>query len=184
MDLLITFARRTLVAIALLAAMQAGASAQSLTEHKVKSAYLFNFVKFVKWPPSAFQGAADPFIICTLGQNALDGTLEQIVQGKTVDVRPIVVRHVSSLTEAKGCHVLFVSGSELAKNASLLTTPNLHGILTVSEVDDPGDRLRKSAAITFVPDGNRIRFTISPKVAEKAGVEISSKLLSVAMGVD
>jgi hypothetical protein len=39
------------------------------TEHQVKAAYLYNFGKFVQWPPRTAAAKNDPFRICVLGQN-------------------------------------------------------------------------------------------------------------------
>jgi hypothetical protein len=59
----------------------------------------------------------------------------------------------------------------------------LPGVLTLTE----SNRLRKSersgAVITFVLDQNRVRFVIDIKAAEKAGLTICSKLLSLALEV-
>ena len=35
----------------------AGDASAALSEHRVKAVFLFNFSKFVEWPPSAFAAA-------------------------------------------------------------------------------------------------------------------------------
>jgi hypothetical protein len=159
-------------------------AADGLTEYRVKSAFLYNFLKFVKWPPGSFKTANDPVIICTVGQDPLKGTLDETIQGKRIDSHPVATKRISSPGEMKGCQVIFVAGEELPHAAAHFANSVPFGVLTVSEVSDPSDRLRHDAAITFIPDGNRIRFTVCPKVAEKSGVEISSKLLAIAVGVE
>ena len=52
---------------------------------QVKAAFLYNFAKFVEWPPHVFKTPADPIVICVLGQNPFGNALEDSVNGKTVD---------------------------------------------------------------------------------------------------
>jgi len=35
----------------------------------VKAAFLYNFAKFVEWPPGTFANSNDPITICIVGQN-------------------------------------------------------------------------------------------------------------------
>ena len=159
------------------------AQAESITEAQVKSAFLYNFAKFVKWPSTTFQSATDPFTICTAGRNPLDGALAQTIRDKQVDGRPMTMRSISNEAEMKGCQVLFIPGVELPHFSRFLSVMP-PGVLTVSDASEAPDHLRPLTAITFVPEATRIRFVISTKVAEKCGVEISSKLLSLATSVD
>ena len=53
-----------------------GVAADTLTEYRIKSAYLFNFTKFVEWPPRSFAGAEAPLTIGVLDE---DGATARIV---------------------------------------------------------------------------------------------------------
>src|SRR5207244_10853841 len=72
------------LALALAIGGLAGASAlgQPVDEYQVKAAFLFNFAKFVEWPPQAFPSASAPFSICVLGQNPFGRSLQEAVEGK------------------------------------------------------------------------------------------------------
>jgi hypothetical protein len=50
----------------------------------------------------------------------------------------------------------------------------------VSEVED---FLEQGGAVQFVPDGNKVRFEINLGAARRSGLNISSKLLSLARAV-
>jgi hypothetical protein len=147
------------------------------TEYQIKAAFLFNFAKFVEWPPAAFAEATSPMVIGVLGENPFGDDLEQTIRGKTINNRPLVIKEFRSPAEATNCHVLFISTSEKQRLPEILKS--LHGasVLTVGETD----RFTETGGmINFVAEGNKIRFQINEVAAKSAGLKISSKLLSLA----
>jgi len=54
-------------------------------EYQVKAAFLYNFAKFVEWPPGTFANSSDPIGICIVGQNPFGSTLEDMVKGKKIE---------------------------------------------------------------------------------------------------
>ena len=155
--------------------------ADALTESKVKSAFLYNFTKFVVWPAGAFSSPRQPFTICTLDGGNFQEVLEDTLNGKTVDGRPLRARKLANERDLSGCQVLFMSGAAWSKHRSLLSQPETPNLLTITE-SSPGGTA-SGAMITLVLDSNRVRFIIDDKAAEKAGLSISSKLLSLALQV-
>src|SRR5581483_8163273 len=75
-------------------------------EDEVKAAFLFNFAKFVDWPPQSFPTSDAPFTICVAG-NAFEGALERIIQGETLDKRPLLVRLVPTGNDVRACQILY-----------------------------------------------------------------------------
>jgi hypothetical protein len=146
-------------------------------EYEIKAAFLFNFARFVEWPPGVFSGPRDPIHLCLLGSVPLDEGLEQVVQGKTIGGRELQVEHLYEPALIKGCQILFVSGTQQQFEAELRNGGNSPGILTVGESDDFA---RAGGVINFVLQGKRINFEINVDAADRAGLKISSKLLSLA----
>lgn len=159
-------------------------AAETLTEAKVKSAFLYNFAKFVKWPSDTLPGPAAPFTFCTYGDNPLGGTLDDVLQGKTIDDRPLLSRHLQRANDARGCQVLFVSGTADRADLKYLANLRLPGLLIVSEADEKKDISKDAAMITFVLESNRVRFVIDTRAAGQSGLVVSSKLLSLALAVE
>lgn len=159
-------------------------NAETLTESKVKSAFLYNFAKFVKWPPNSLADPTAPFTFCTIGDNPLQGTLDEVLQGKTLDDHPLLSRHLGHASDAKGCQVLFVSESASSGSKNSLTSLRLPGLLVVGEFSNKRDVSKEGAMITFVLESNRVRFVIDTKAAGQAGLTISSRLLSLALAVE
>jgi len=146
-------------------------------EYPVKAAFLLNFAKFVEWPAFAFKSPADPIAICVLGQNPFGTALEDLVRDKTVANRAFVVRTVLNAQQATNCQILFVNVSERKRFRSLLDDLKGHSVLTVGEADD---FTANGGIINFRLKDARVRIEIDPGAADRAGLHISSKLLSLA----
>jgi hypothetical protein len=150
------------------------------TEYKVKAAYIYNFVKFVKWPADTLSRPSDALTICSAAADPLDGALADAIKDKTVDVHPLALRRVGSEADLKDCQVLFLSGKDSRKLATDLVRTHFPGLLTIFDDDAPATD-KNSRMISFVFESDRIRFSINQESAERAGLTISSKLLSLAV---
>jgi len=164
------------------ALLPVGAGAQVIDEYQVKAAFIYNFAKFVEWPPHTFKTSTDPIMICVLGENPFGNVLDQAVTGKTVDGRRFLVRQLSGEQTAAGCQILFVSSSERYRSHAILTevktgeTKN-GAVLTIGETDD---FTMQGGVINFKIEAGRVRLQVNVDAAERAKLRISSKLLSLA----
>jgi len=168
----ILIARRAVTgafAVALLA-MQPGALSADGLEYQVKAAFLFNFLKFVEWPPAP---AGAPWVIGVLGHDPFGEMLDETVRGKIVSGRSIEVRRYSKLSDAKDCSILFIGRGEYLRTGIPAMQP---GLLTVGEA--PGF-LKSGGAISFYLEDNRVRFEIRPEAARAAGLRMSAQLLKL-----
>ncbi len=159
--------------------MASGGSAQDSqpSEYQLKAAFLFNFAKFVEWPPAAFAEPTAPLIIGILGENPFGDVLEETVRGKSLNNHPLAVRTFRSVAESTNCHVLFISSSEKKRLPEILKGIEGSAVLTVSEID----RFTETGGmINFVSEGNKIRLKINDGAAKTAGLKIGSKLLGLA----
>lgn len=148
-----------------------------LDEHQVKAAFLYNFAKFVQWPAGSQTG---PLVIGVVGDGLFGNLIDQIVNGKTVQGREIVVRQLEHADDLGSCHILFIAGSEARHTAALLQRLEGMPVLTVGETLH---FLREGGIARFFVDRNRVRFEINPSRAEYAKLKISSPLLSLAQPV-
>jgi len=169
--------RRILIFGLLLATHSFGAD-QRPGEYQVKAAFLLNFTKFVEWPAGDASKPDAPISICILGEDPFGHTLDQIVEGETVNGRRVTVQRLKE-EQPKACEVLFVSSSE--KNVKKVLDDLPTGVLTVGEGEG---FLRAGGAIAFVLENRRVRFDINQNAARNAKLKISSKLLNVARSVE
>ncbi len=146
-------------------------------EARVKTAYIYNFCKYVTWPDSADE---EPFNICLLGQDPLVEQLAMLEQ-KKVKSRNIVVKSFSSCSAAQRCEVLFVSATKKENLAVII--PSFKGlpVLTISDIKGFA---QKGGMIELVKQENKIRFSINKQRLDEANLTMSSRLLKLATIVD
>ncbi len=173
---------RVLWVLGVVLLLLSGTRAQSPTagEYQVKAAFLYNFAKFIAWPPSSFSDASAPLRICVLGQDPFGQELRDITSDKNINGRRLQVDQVADLGLARTCHILFVASSEKAQLKRIFES--LQGTDAVTVGDSKGF-IDQGGMINFVLENNRVQFEVNHKAAERAGLKISSKLLNVAKHV-
>ncbi len=152
------------------------------SEYQVKAAFLYNFAKFVEWPPQAFPDAGTPITIAILGdrgENPFGAYLENIIKDRAINGRRLIIKQFASVSDPglKLCHIIFICRSEKSGLGKILE--DLKGInaLTVTDME----QLPPSGVmVNFVMEESKVRFEINDMAAKQAGLKISSKLLSLA----
>lgn len=135
---------------------------------------LFNFTRFVTWP----DGAIDEEIkICVIGTNPFDGALKSL-QGKQTGSGKISVENVSTADRAADCHVLFVNLKDDKQLAELFATLNTQPVLTVSEQEAFAEN---GGMFQFKTVNKRLRFIVNIDAVKATGLQVSSKLLRLAL---
>lgn len=150
------------------------------SERSVKAAFLFKFLTYVEWPELAFSAPEAPIVIGVVNADDIAAELSQITASRTVNGRPVVVRRVREGESFAGLHVLYIGRSEPAHVASLVRAVQQRPVLTVSDVRGGSEH---GVMINFVVVEGRVRFEIATEPAERSGLKLSSRLLSVAQNV-
>ncbi len=171
-------AARTLFVLGALAvAVTLSAQVASLGEYRIKAVFLFNFVQFVEWPVSAFANERAPLVICVVGDDPFGNTLDQTIEGESIEQHKLVVRRARHPERLESCHLLFVSRSEQARLGEILRgLGSAAPVLTVSDIDG---FVARGGTIGFFLERNRVRFEISPAHAQHRGLKLSSQLLGL-----
>jgi hypothetical protein len=154
-----------------------GASAEAMGEYQVKAAFLYNFARFVEWPPATFSNDKEPLRICVIGKDPFGGALEEAVRAKTVAGRSLAVSGISEGRQAAGCRILFVSSSEKNRLRAIFRALPPTGILTVGDTEGFA---AQGGMVNFKLQDGRIRFEINVEAAERENLRISSKVLTLA----
>lgn len=166
--------RKVVIALLLMAApLRAQAP-----EYDLKAAFLFNFAKFVEWPATAFSGERSPLAICVYGEDPFGRALDMVVQGERVGERSLLVQRPDSVDDLGECHVLFISRSEKGRLRDVMTEVEGKPVLTVADTDG---FLRAGGVINFILEDNKVRFLIDQEAAGHSGLQISSKLMRLAV---
>lgn len=172
---------RSIACLAAAACLAAHLHAQvpAASEDEVKAAFLFNFAKYVTWPPKAFPDGK--FRICVTGEAAFTRKVDAIIDGETLDGRAVVRAAPPAIQDlGRTCNILFIGASESARTAELLAAVRASPVLTVGESDAFSAR---GGMVTFVKDGDRLRFDVNAAEADRVGLSISSRLLRLARRV-
>jgi hypothetical protein len=169
--------RHPALAAAILGTVIAAGAQPQLDEYQVKAAFLYNFAKFIEWPPHDFKDAADPIAVCIAGETPIYGPLDSAVNGKTAGNRSFVVRKVSDAEHATGCHILFIGSSERKRIPAFLAGVRQWGILTVGETPE---FIANGGVVSFKLEDGKVRFQINVEAADEEQLRISSKLLNLA----
>ncbi|MBN2102668.1 YfiR family protein [bacterium] len=147
------------------------------SEYEIKAAFIYNFAKFVEWPPESEQAARDSIIIGILGQDPFGSLMEQVIGGKTAHGKTISIERYQSLEQARHCHILFISDSKLSRLSHIIEQLADKHILTVGEMETFA---REGGMIYLYVQEKRIRFKINMDAANAAQLKLSSKLLKLA----
>jgi len=149
-----------------------GALAQSVEEHDAKAAFVLKLVNFVQWPD-----ASHDLVIGFVGADATGDALQRLAYGKPVNGRGIIVRRLTHDGDLRACQVIFVGTSERKNIPLMLERLRGSNVLTVGESDGFGQH---GGIVNLLLSAGRIRFEVNPHAAERAHLQISSRLLSLA----
>jgi hypothetical protein len=149
-------------------------------EIQIKAAFLYKFTGYVEWPKSSFKEPDSPITIGVVGAEDIADELRGIVSGRSVQRRGLTVTVVNKESDLSGVHVLFIGQDATARMPRLIEVARQRPILTVT---DTPDGLERGSMINFLVVKKRVQFEISVEAAEKTGLVLSSRLLSVALRV-
>jgi hypothetical protein len=145
-------------------------------ERRVKAAFLYKFLGYAEFPPGAFLDGASPVTIGVAGADDLAGELARAVAGRTINGRPVVVRALRDTDVQAPMHLLFIGGADPVRVGRTVRQASA-AMLVVTDCEDG---LRQGSVINFRIVDERVRFDVSLDAAERNGIKLSSRLLTVA----
>lgn len=151
------------------------ALADNLSEYRLKAAFLYNFISFTEWPA----GTGNTLNLCVYGPDPFGEDLDKL-QGKSVAGRSLAVRRTNSVNGLGNCQIVFITRPMIDNLSGVLDDLNGRPVLTVA--DSPG-AARHGVAINMGTERNKVYFEANLGVARSNGVNLSSKLLSLAKQV-
>ncbi len=145
-------------------------------EYELKAAVLYHIIEYVEWPSEAL--SSQPTLQLGLVGDIPFAAAIELLDGKTVQGRKLVVKRVSAPDEAARCQVLFIGASEKSRLAKIVEDVKNRPVLTVSEVE--GFVERSGGMVNLVTGPNRIIMEINREATGQAKLSLSSQLLRLA----
>lgn len=142
---------------------------------KAQAMFVYNFSRLIEWPATYKTG---PFVIGVLGSGEITGELNTYTTGKKVGTQDIIVKQYKDPGEIDKCHILFVT---FGKSKGLADIVNSLGNKSTLLITEKNGLIDEGSAINFLVIGDKLKFEISQKNAEKFGIKYSAKLTEMAV---
>jgi len=153
-------------------------------EYELKAIYLYNFLKFVKWPDNKchlHKGRSHR--IAVLGNSPFNQiliTLQKKLRDKDKELEITFYGPYRKDIELSCCCLLFITQSEQNNLPSILDQLAGKPILTVT---DAVSFNTQGVMISLISHKNKIRWEINRKPVNESGLKLSAKLLDIALKV-
>jgi YfiR/HmsC-like len=159
-------------------------NADTPSEYEMKAIYLYNFLKFVKWPtdPCNLLGGKSQHI-AVLGDTPLSHVLmdmQEKLKKHGKDLRLSFYGPYRSDMKFSCCCLLFIAGSERNNLSSILDQLTGKPVLTVADADS---FMNRGVMISLFSQKNKIRWGINRQPVNVSGLTMSAKLLDIAVKV-
>lgn len=168
------FITAVICTIALAAGSLAPAFASSAPnkEYLVKAAYLYNFLKFIRWPDGTEQ-----VNLCIYGDNPFGSFLDKIAQKAESNGITFNIHSNIEKTRHGQCTILYIADSHATQVATILSSLDQKPILTVSDIPGFAD---KGGMIGFTMREQKVRIEVNLTATEKSTLMVNPELLEVA----
>jgi len=169
----------------LICALTPVAFGEETTNHQIneiKTAFILNIARFVRWPAEAIPADNTDFHLCLYRTNGLGEKIKSL-KGQRIAGRSVNVYEIGAIVGRQGCDVLVIPDSEVDNFVEdLLPESTFNPTLTILDLTalDRGGRAYPGIMVSLVRTGAKINFEINLEEVHSAGLEMSSELLKLA----
>lgn len=152
--------------------------AGGLSEDQVKAAYVFNFIKFVEWPPGTMDSSGE-VVLCVVGAERLGDELG-VLDGRQAGGRRLrVVLHESG-DELGQCQVVFLGWALKQRVLVIFKSLEDAPMLVIS---DMGDFAERGGDIGLLYRENKTLFEINLASLRKKKLQLPAQVLNLAANI-
>jgi YfiR/HmsC-like len=146
-------------------------------EYPVKLAFLYNFTKFIEWPIGSYRYPDAPLALCIVGHDPFSAAIEGDLRTRMAGAHRVEVLTLKPTDALSGCHLAFIPATEKDQAGKIVRNLKGSSTLTVGETEGFAEL---GGMINLTVEGSKVHFEVNPLAAQRAGLTISSKLLSLA----
>ncbi len=142
---------------------------------KISSLYLNYFIKYIKWPDNQNNS-----IIGILADDKSYKVIAAQLQNKKVGLGKIVLRRITTTSEALTCNMIYASNPSVSKLYEFQTALANKSVILVC---DKIGSLRKGADIEIFVDedeDNKTKFALNKSALQDKGFKLASSLVSLS----
>jgi hypothetical protein len=150
-------------------------------ENQLIATYIYKFVAYVEWPPTAFSQPNAPLTIGVIGADEVAADLRSLIGDHPMNNRTVEVKILKPNDSMTSVQILFIGTQENAALTRILNSIQSHPVLTVTE---SSGALDAGSIINLVTVEDHMRFEVSVAQADRASLKISSRLLNVAQKIE
>jgi hypothetical protein len=143
--------------------------------YKIEATFLFHFFNYITWPGYHSPEGLKSGTICIFNNDAVTPYLNYIQRKKSQE-RQLQVRQLHDHDSVAGCNLLFV------RDWSALNTANIPRDTLI--VSDTAGRTNDSSMIELTREEEHMAMSINHSLMEEHGFQVSSRLLSLAEGIE
>lgn len=141
---------------------------------KVKSAFIYQFTKYIEWCPDYQTG---DFVIGIMGSTKVTDELNAIAKSKKVVAQTIVVKSFNSPADITKCNILYIaedkSGQFQAANSKV-------GSACTVIITEKSGMAQSGASINFIEADGKVLFEINKNAFNNRGLKLSNQLINLA----
>lgn len=149
--------------------------AEDNVEYQVKAGFIYNFIGYTKWPETS----NDSLNLCIHGKDYFGESIDTL-QHKQSNKGQIQVLRLHSESDLESCHAVFISKNAIGDLSEILNKLEKKPVLTLA---DSPNATSKGVMINMSIRNERIVFEINLIAARRSGLQISSKVLQLAIQV-
>ena len=145
-------------------------------EYKYHPIFIYNFSKYIEWPPSA---ANSDFVICVVGDEQAYQQMVNISQKKkTIKNQNLVVKKCNTLNEIGKSNIVFITKNTKVSFKEIEDRLAQQGTLVITEHKGMAER---GAHINFVATADsKIGFELNTTSTQNAGLKVANTLATLA----
>jgi hypothetical protein len=142
-----------------------------------KTAFIYNFAKFTRWPTTQLKAMKNNMLLCSIGDDELTRNLPKLT-GKVLHGKSIKAINLNDTQDFDICHTLYFAKSAENRLQEILTTIKDKPILTISDIEKFS---QKGGMIELIQEKEKMRFIINLTTTRSSGLSLSARLLDLAI---
>lgn len=151
------------------------ATAQARTIQEIHSMMVYNFMKYVNWPPSSTSG---DFVIGIVGEKLVFETLTKWYGTKSKGSQKISIKMFKTAAELTDCHVVYIGKSKSNNLAEVLVKISGKSTLVITDKVGMG---KKGSGINFKTVNGKLKFELNQAAISSSNLKVSSQLSGMAI---